>query len=206
MAEIYRVMAGLAAPTGLPEDVFINTWHFSVAGADSPTTRADAFLALEAFYTEVAPHLPSAMTPLDYKLYMLSDAKPRPVELNTPAWVPSGGSGQLPWEVATCLSFYHDRNIPRQRGRVFIGPLTTAEVSQVGGIPKPNAIFRDALLDGAQAIWDYLDTQAEGVEWGLYSPTSGMIHTVDHAWVDDAFDTQRRRGNEPSSRVEIVRV
>jgi hypothetical protein len=46
-----------------------------------------------------------------------------------------------------------------------------------------------------------------GIDWkfGIWSHTQHAFHQAEYAWVDDEWDTQRRRGRRPLSRVESTR-
>jgi hypothetical protein len=44
----------------------------------------------------------------------------------------------------------------------------------------------------------------EDVEWAIYSPTANLHKTITDIWVDDAWDTQRRRGLAPTTRDTFV--
>jgi hypothetical protein len=46
----------------------------------------------------------------------------------------------------------------------------------------------------ASASWD----------WVVYSPTDDAYHEVANGWVDNAWDTQRRRGYKPTSRTTFT--
>jgi hypothetical protein len=39
-----------------------------------------------------------------------------------------------------------------------------------------------------------------GYDWCVYSPTSNMLFPISQIWVDDAWDTQRRRGVKATTR------
>jgi len=66
-----------------------------------------------------------------------------------------------------------------------------------------------ALADAAAAMED--GTVVAGglsVKWAVYSPTTDAVDTIDNAfndvldgWVDNAFDTQRRRGPAATTRI-----
>jgi hypothetical protein len=38
------------------------------------------------------------------------------------------------------------------------------------------------------------------VDWSVYSPTTGQNNAITNLWVDNEWDTQRRRGLRPTSR------
>jgi hypothetical protein len=42
------------------------------------------------------------------------------------------------------------------------------------------------------------------VKWVVYSPKLDAFAEVDNLWVDNAFDTQRRRGERPTARTVVA--
>jgi len=108
----------------------------------------------------------------------------------------------LPAEVALCLSFQGTRNAgfpqARRRGRVYIGPLESGILGTTG---RPGATVQGVLLDAAEGLWDDLEAALPGEGWSVWSPTDGTAVLIDNAWVDDAWDTVRSRGLDPSARV-----
>lgn len=123
-----------------------------------------------------------------------------PLEAGTP-------SGNLPNEVAVVLSFNSDltgileesgatRPRARHRGRVYFGPLHggVADVEAVTSRVKVQAGFRSCLAGaGAQLM-----TSAH--RWCVWSRALSNVFEVVGGHVDDAFDTQRRRGQAPTTR------
>lgn len=126
----------------------------------------------------------------------------------------------MPGEACVALSFNGDlTNVPetqsnpspppavirpaaRRRGRVFIGPISTGGITENSGsnfevIPSTQLVGTIAqaaeteLLGGAYT---------GGFEWVVYSPTDDDAYPVVEGFVDNAFDTQRRRGNESTGR------
>lgn len=90
---------------------------------------------------------------------------------------------------------------PRQRhsGRVFLGPLLPEAVSLgANSKARPDTAFRTAILDAAERLQDELI--AEGHRWSVWSRADAVFRDVSIVQVDDAFDTQRRRGVAPTSR------
>jgi hypothetical protein len=97
-------------------------------------------------------------------------------------------------DIAVCLSFYADDNRPRQRGRLYI-PLCLTGMSPAG--PNVSASIRTKigalvpLLEGLGGPdWD----------WGVWSTVGLSFKKATHWWVDDAWDTQRRRGKRATAR------
>jgi hypothetical protein len=70
---------------------------------------------------------------------------------------------------------------------------------------RPTGAIRTALLELATRLGD---VGGGDIDWCVYSPTqfaiSGSLgpsfEPVKHVWVDDAWDTQRSRGLEPTMR------
>lgn len=87
----------------------------------------------------------------------------------------------------------------RRRGRIYLGPFgqtvlgTTAVTSD-----RPLAAAVTAIANAATAL--ATATAGAVVPWVIYSPTNGSGAVVTDGWVDNAFDTQRRRGVAATSR------
>lgn len=193
--------------SGLPRDRFVNTWHVIVpTGTPSGSDLLEMADAVKGFYvgggaTSVQAYISpwAGGSGRTVKIYNLDDTLPRaPIyEFSDPDPI-SGLSGTgFPNEVAICLSF-HAAAVSgavqaRRRGRIYVGPLNTASgsITPVGD-SRPNPTLRTAFLSAA----GYADLQlaAAGASWCVYSPTSSTAVKNEFYSVDDAFDTQRRRG------------
>jgi len=113
----------------------------------------------------------------------------------------TSGEG-LPDEVALCLSFHANlvsgQPPARRRGRIYIGPLGAN--ARTSGAPnnRPDSAFIGRL---AAAATDLVDgANAASVPWVVHSEAAGDDFFVIAGWVDNAFDTQRRRGVAATSR------
>lgn len=128
------------------------------------------------------------------KAYDMADAEPRPVKA-TAVWQQgaadfNGSSG--PREVALCLSFYAARNLPRYRGRLYLGPWISGVC-----LERPNS----AVISSARAVGTGIAALGGvSVDWQLYSPTRLAFSKVTNVWVDDEWDTVRSRGLKATSR------
>lgn len=206
---IIRVQTTLHADTGLPEDVAVNNWYFETAALPEYTDDIPPLMAVRDFYDSMSNHLsPFLSGTATHKVYELNDPTPRVPRRTIDDNITVGSSG-LPNEVAVCLSYrgtYESGEInARRRGRVFIGPLATT-ASDGGNAPRPSSAIRTALLNGCLAIQAALASTPW--DWVVYSPTLAGVSPgaasagtpVVQAWVDDAFDTQRRRGLAPTTR------
>jgi len=135
-----------------------------------------------------------------------------PLQTDPMTFAVSGvGTDSLPTEVAVCLSFHSDygtdvefgpatRPRSRDRGRIFFGPLKT-------GIIVPDAVTKRPQV--ALALQTDL-TQAALMlmagpdpTWSVWSRKKAALASVTSAWVDDAFDVQRRRGEDPVFRITV---
>lgn len=122
----------------------------------------------------------------------------------------------LPSEVAACLTYFADltgvpergpnntRPASSRRGRFYWGPLGTAHVvDPATGVVSIGAPGRNIMLDSART---YLFGQASAASWRwvVFSKTLWEVFDVAGCAVDDAFDTQRRRGEKPTVRVKSI--
>lgn len=197
----YFLAQVVARPDLDPEaNSYVNTFFFRNDGAAD--VGADIKSALDAFYnvanggaaTSIVARLSPVINPAltEYRVYDLGQAVPRTPDILPATWGTTGGAGQ-PSEVAACISYYAGTNVPRKRGRVFIGPLSTAILGSTG------AGASDVLIDSSfvntlkQAALNLLNT-SENIEWTQYSRVANVMSAVTAGWVDNAFDIQRRRG------------
>lgn len=200
----YRVLAVFEGPSGLPEDRTINSWAFRNDGLTGTEGVAGAAASvLNAFYggsgtqTEYPlKYMSSTVELSQYRVYDLGQTPPREpfiVDVATPG--ESGGT-PLPQEVSLCLSLRTDDRTARGRGRLYLGPFVTTALASSQGSVTPNSLLVTGIIDSAN---DVLGT-TENVTWGLISQRDGAAKVVIGGYVDNAFDTQRRRGQAPTSR------
>lgn len=130
---------------------------------------------------------------------------------------PTGVS--MPNEIACVLSFRADygnqpefgpglgphggkeRPRARRRGRLYLGPLddqvATYDTTTFRTYVQP--AMASSATKSAKRLMDYTD-----VKWGVWSRVDGNALPVTSAWMDDAFDVQRRRGEAPLARTTVV--
>ena len=118
-----------------------------------------------------------------------------------------GTADGLPNEVGLVLSFKCDPYGGHRRqsfyNRVYLGPfITTANTSLTSTGPgRPSGNLRDDILAGYTNLVEAMDIfGADAGRHCVYSPTHDSSGLVASAWVDDAWDTQRRRGVEPTEK------
>jgi len=216
---INRVVARLPYFTGVPEDVVTNTFHYGTVATPTPTQIAAMIDGVQSFYDTaaptdtvgewIAPWVSRVASACQVEVYDLSDTPPRvPIGSGTFTLPAVSGTGTLPAETAMCLSFraayVSGEPNARRRGRVYIGPLSSSALNPGSGtsFPVPTNSFITNLLNAASDSLNNIPG-AEGCVWGVYSPTDNINRKIIEAWVDNAVDTQRRRGNAPTSRTTI---
>lgn len=201
---ITRVIATLPFWTDQPEDVATNTFYFASVAAMGSVDRTATAGRLDAFYNAIDLYLSPVVktTGGTYKFYDMADPEPRtPLEVKamTPLAV---GTATLPEEVAICLSYAaapaSGQPANRRRGRVFIGPLAQVAMTTGGttAFSQPAAAARTAIANAAAVLAD----QSEDYKWAVYSPTDQIARNIVSGWVDNSFDTQRRRGRRATAR------
>jgi hypothetical protein len=172
--------------------------HNALAGFIAPCISRTAFASKIKWY-DLTGHLDGSAhgSPFATTEFTLSDAV-------------SGAQG-LPSEVAVCMSFRagygsdpefagSTRPRARDRGRIFLGPLTKSVCEEVtNSRVRVSQSFRETVIDRAEA----LIASTTGA-WSVWSRAAGTLDPVVAAWVDDAFDTQRRRGEAPQGRLQTT--
>lgn len=201
-----RVMFIGHGPSNLPEDRVVNTFHF-VGSGDYASTADLALDNVEDFYngslgqSQVIAYWlsPWVQRSAELRAYDLTQAKPR-VPTIRPFTLATGQSTGLPEEVAVCLSYYGAPPItPRRRGRLYIGPLNgsgaSSSTSLLPARPQPALVSDLCVAASRLAIYGSL------AQWSIRSslPTENFVPIV-AGYVDNALDTQRRRGPDPTDR------
>lgn len=128
---------------------------------------------------------------IDIRAYNMEDATPRPIKAEAQAQATGTRVVGVP-QVALALSYYADRNLPRSRGRIFLGPWSTADA-------RPSTVQMNQALGLATDLWDLGGVD---VDWSLWSPTTQQHTRINHVWVDNSWDIIRSRKLPGTSRVE----
>lgn len=201
--------------TSLPTDVVTNTWHFDWAGVGPPGTtdwtalRTQIMDLYANLYKSPGTSMAKFMRPATsvLKIYNLDDPKPRVPRFESAmnlAVFSDATNSNLPSEVAVALSYRGEyisgTNKANRRGRIFLGGIGSSwlEVGTLSTFP----LIRSASIVQVNAALTTFDAAAEAVFWNwvVYSPTLDSSTRVVAGWTDNAFDTQRRRGQAPSAR------
>lgn len=200
---------------GLAENFCTNTFHFF---GDNDGATADLLAdAIEDFYDGVTGAGNSISEYLSASIVRSSDV--HEVKFYTVDGGPLGSPYatktfeltaaplavyRLPAEVACCLS-YSATTVgggiaARRRGRVYIGPLCSDALD--GGTSRPSSSLQTDLLAAGKRLFDA--AEAAEAPWVIYSRAGNSTSLVYRGWVDDACDTQRRRGLAPTARLADI--
>lgn len=203
--------------SALPQDVYVNTFVFT--GIDDTGDMATAIYGrLVNFYNatqssgqKLLNYLSTVVqsTGARLQIYDLDQPEPRvPIfdeSMSLPDIAPSGSASNLPSEVAVCLSYRGDlvsgTNPARRRGRIYLGPLNSNcldGASASDTIPRPSSTFRTTLAQAGTAL---AAANTLGASWRVWSRAGGSFTEITAGWVDNSFDTQRRRGERSTTRI-----
>lgn len=162
---------------------------------------------IKTFYDALRPYMSGAITQLDHQIkwYDLPLVSPPnyPFAETSFGLATAPAGTQLPAEVATCLSFQGARvtGLPqrRRRGRIYLGPLNTTALGSSTQVGRPIPGMITAMTAAAAAFRS--SVEAEGAcYWGVWSTVDQALVEVTDGWMDNAFDTQRRRGLKETDR------
>lgn len=196
----YRLQIVLRTADNNPANYITNTWHCAAVGNSEAADFAQAVITfhkgLNSNYSEAL-----AQTNHEYKLYNLDDLEPRaPIEEGLWSFAAAPAADSLPHEVALCLSYQAPKisGVPqaRRRGRIFLGPFDNT--SNVDGRPSTSLV--NAIVALGEQLMDAGNATAGDWNWAIYSEVNGGTADVTSGWVDDEWDTQRRRGRIATSR------
>lgn len=169
------------------EDAFVNTLYFNVSGSvDEPNYQS----LVDDLWAIWAARPWGLGRRIEIRAYNMDDPKPRPIKAqktgNATGSFVLGGAQQ----VALALSYYTDRNLPRQRGRIFLGPWQSSDLNATG-TQTAAVMALPPLLAGLGGL---------NVDWSLYSPTTDTHARIDHAWCDNSWDVIRSRKVKSTAR------
>lgn len=196
---LYKCQVTLNMTDGLAENAATNTWYFD---ATSTTTLEDASIALGDWY-RATDLLLSSLVDEDNVLrtfYDMADPEPRAPVKEGLINALTVATSAAPTEVALVMAYQAVKvaGLPqaRRRGRVYLGPLGDNVFDATGRVPPGTVqVVRDAgaaLLAASNAASDW--------SWVQYSSVGQEATPVVNGWVDNEWDTQRRRGRKASVR------
>lgn len=193
---LVSAQVSVAADSVLPRDLMVNTLHFNTQFDLLQPEAGTDWQSLANDLADIWKNTLSIGTTREVKvrLYDLDNPKPRPVKAEATRNSGLAPLTTVPREVALALSFYSERNLPRQRGRLFIPAFL------VSGSPglRPTTADMNTLLNLADAL---SGLGGSNVDWSVYSRLDDVHRKVSMAWVDNEWDTVRSRGLRATTRV-----
>lgn len=206
---IIKIQHSFQGYTGIPADRYMNTFMAVTEGPPSPALGALLKDDIAGFYGDLEQYIANtAKAPgRTIRMYDIAEAIPRVpfFEYTQPNAISNVNTTAMPSEVAACLSFEGTQvsglSQARRRGRIYLGPLTTAAATTATTSPfqcRPAQAFIDAVIAAALAL--RAGMELSGAIWSVYSPLTNPPSTAECVrwWMDNAFDTQRRRGCDPT--------
>jgi hypothetical protein len=200
---LYHAQTVIAVTSGLTADYAVNNTYWIAADvSELPAIGAE----LKASYDLMRPYMASFVPAAGHvtKFYDTADPEPRAPKL-TYDWVlataPTGSA--LPTEVSLCCSFQGDpeSGVPqaRRRGRNYL-PFLGGSV--IDGVGRPSSAVVSAAVAWGQNLLDFSGLGV-GTTWVVHSTIGDPLATavvITNGWVDNEFDTQRRRGRDATAR------
>jgi len=212
---LIRAVHTFQSNTGVPADAVVNVTHWTTPDA-SPggVVLQEIITKIRKFYDEPTENAPNVCTMLSttalsslgarIQLYNLANPKPRSPLVTDLRQAPGFGPSLYPNEVALVLS-YSSTPAPgvlqrRRRGRLYLGPLSSQPslVAGATGDNRPSALAMRTLKQAGERM----ATKAIGdlVEWVTLSTIDAVTGKVVKGFVDNSYDTQRRRGTRATNR------
>jgi len=216
LATTIRAQVSLESESGRPEDASMNVFHFWSLTSDLEAATADISAAIQTFYASIEAIYCTNTITGDYhmKMYDLADPEPRAVifEGDGATLTTTDGDG-LPTECSICVSFGgapgSGLNPRRRNGRLYLGPLSNGVTSTIDGsviVAAPTVSLISAAAE------ELIGAPYLTFAWAVFSPTTAGAQPWDEAtleaattwvtrgFVNNSFDTQRRRGTVETSR------
>lgn len=135
------------------------------------------------------------------RVYDMLTPPPRPVKVQVNTTPGTWSAAPLnPRQIALVLSYYAtDLNQPRTRGRIYVGPIE----SSAGSGEKPLTNVMGAVIDLGRQLHSLAGTTAATWQHAVYSEANSVATAVKHYWVNDVWDTQRRRLQKETTRQKL---
>lgn len=210
---ILRAMHILQMDSGTPADAVVNTFHFKTPLPVASAADLDQVVAAVAEFFDVntitglpvmgllSEHVSPSLATI--KVYDLGDPKPRLAKRTNVRTAALTSGGSHPHEVALVGSYRSqpESGVPqaRRRGRVYIGPLSNQAdlISTTTNDVRPAVKARQTLALACSRMISETPTI-----WTTFSTVDGQAVAVVDGFVDNAYDTQRRRGTRATDRTK----
>lgn len=97
-----------------------------------------------------------------------------------------------------------DRPKQRRTGRVFIGPLQVSAITEASNIARVSPNLIGNITDAALRLAAAIGALTGSSELGVWSRADQIVRDLESVAVDNAFDTQRRRGESASGLTRVT--
>lgn len=212
---VIRAQVTIEKDSNLPADAVQNVWHFGTADPVTSSVLDDIEGALTAAYGQIDAWLSTYLdVAAEISYYDLADPSPRVPLRTDPLTLTLGSGGALPSQVAVVGSYHAapESGSPaaRRRGRLYFGPLDSDAMAAGSNDTLVSTTCVAAINAGLKAVADF--SYSTNTTWVVFSPTSagappwseGVLDasawTVVGGYCDNAFDIQRRRRVDPTTR------
>jgi hypothetical protein len=186
---IYRAQLACHVDSQLPRDAMVITPHFDDHGVGSDPQGLCEDLA-NAYVNWLG-----GLKHVTCKFYVATGEKPHYPVAEADVNPTSEQNSSCPREVALCLSFYSERNVPRYRGRLYMPMGAAGETTPT---VRPTGQQMNRVSEFATILQDLGGVD---VDWSVYSRTDKQARPVTNFWVDNEWDTVRARGLRSDSRI-----
>lgn len=216
--DFYLAMVVFGSDAADDEGGFVNTWFFedTVGGRPTGDCADDIEFDLDIFYHSVNTPATKTVTQLmspavdatgaQIKVYNLGQAEPRTPIPRTLALTTPQSSQSLPNEVAACLSYHSGEPTAgggtldkTRRGRIYLGPFGTGAL-KTWATGDGDAELHADLINAIRYSITAMNGSATDMSWRQYSRKENRFAEVRQAFIDNRFDTQRRRGFRAATR------
>lgn len=189
---VYRAQIATSQDTVEPKDRIMITPHFRVVGTSTMGHPAfvDDVISKWTTYLGGSP----AANELTVKLYDAEAPAPNYPLVEKTVRAGVAAASLVNRDVAMCLSYFATNNRPRTRGRIYV-PCSLAGITPSSS--RPSAANQTRVSDLATVL-----AAMGGSEyiWAVWSRVDRVARNVTDWWVDNSWDSQRRRGLRGTSR------
>lgn len=224
---IIRASVRIPNDSGLSEDAVFNNFHFSTGDVAGATLDALVARVSEFYNTaigggnKVSDFLSDFLDGANATIKLVNMSEPTPRfplrDQAMPISIPAGNG--FPNEVAIVMSFQGAKvsgeNQARKRGRIYLGPVKASTATAATGEMRVSSGVRSVLGDAMDrlatapvgALYDWIvysagarDNSDDSIPYEVRDMLAPTFAPVDNGWIDDAYDTQRRRGRKATGR------
>jgi hypothetical protein len=183
------VQTSFSVDSLLPRDRLVGTPCFRWASFTIQDAESLANNVLDAYETLGFPGMERTA-----KVYDLEGTPPVLPMATVTRHPGQPGTSLVPREIALCLSFAGGQFQPRQRGRLYLPAwwLTNDPAT------RPDSTMMQRVVDFGGELHD---VGGANVDWIVWSRVNQSATAVTKWWCDDEWDTQRRRGLRPTTRI-----